>query len=160
MDQTVVECVVVREPATWKRALYYAFMIMTGCGVLLTLVFPFFFLSLVVSGLGLFMTKRSLSVEFEYLYFDGVLTIDKVTGQTSRKHLKNYYLDKLKMIAPEDSDRIQHLSRTAEKKLNYGNGSPLPQYVMFYNNQKVIFSPSQELLTALKKAAPNQVFID
>lgn len=160
MEQTVVECVAVREAAAWKRALYYAFVIMTGCGVLMTLIFPFFFLSLVVSGLGLFLTKRSLSVEFEYLYFDGVLTIDKVMGQTSRKHMKNYYMDKVKLIAPAGSNRIQHFSRTSTKTLNYGTGNPLSQYVMFYNEQKVILNPSEELVNALKKSAPNQVFTD
>ena len=46
-------------------------------------------------------------IEFEYLYLDKQLTVDKIMGKSKRKNIATYDLDKFEILCPERSDKLR-----------------------------------------------------
>ena len=74
---------------------------LVGLGALVFLVgflSDIFLILAIVAGLlflGAFLFHRQIGVEFEYLYLEKTLSIDKISNQTTRKKLAEYSMEHL-----------------------------------------------------------------
>lgn len=103
-------------------------------------------------------------VEYEYLYIDKELTIDRIYNQEKRKRVATYSLDSMEIIAPIKSYHLDKVGKVSDKAVNYGVGieeKPDHRYVIFFENkQQIIFNPSEEMIKLMRNAAPRKVFND
>ena len=110
-----------------------------------------------------FIPTLFLNIEYEYLYLEKELSIDRIRKQTSRKKLAEYQLTSLELMAPVSSARLKQFdslkvcdySSHAEESEPYaiivdGNGEKV----------KVIIDTNEELLDAIKKTNPRNVYND
>ena len=103
-------------------------------------------------------------VEYEYLYVDKQLTVDKIMARTRRKKVETFDMERMEILAPIKSWHLDDYKNRQLKEVNYSSGveqQPDIRYCMIYNGEKrVIFEPNAAMVTAIKSVAPRKVFTD
>lgn len=105
---------------------------------------------------------RRMNVEFEYVYFNGDLDIDKVMNKQSRKRMFSTNIKEMEVIAPTGSVELHPYQRT--KVLDFSTHNPQDttyEMVTSFKGQtvRVIFNPNEKMLNGMKNMAPRKVFI-
>ena len=111
--------------------------------------------------LDVFLFNR-MKVEYEYAYFSGDITIDRIYNKQSRKGYFATEIKEVDIIAPTNAPELRPYGQL--KILDCSSRDPYAKtYTMVAMNKgqkvKVIFEPNQELLRGLKTAAPRKVFL-
>lgn len=164
MNESYVECLVARKPNKMLNVLK---------GFLIFLVVVFFALSAFIwiglflallACLALYFTAQRAKIEYEYLYVDKEISIDKIMNQSKRKKVETFDLNEMEIFAPIRSWHLDSMKNREFKETDYSSGivaQPDKRYVMIYRGgRKVIFEPSEEFVQALRNVAPRKVFLD
>lgn len=165
MSETYVECLVKSRPGTaGQLGKIVLWMLTAAFAVLMVLGFwPGFFIAL-ATGFGAYFVGMRTDLEFEYLYLDKEITVDKVMAKTKRKRVAVYSVDRMEIFAPIHSYHLDNYKNRQCKVLDYSirtEEQPDLRYAMYYEGgQKIILSPSPELVKAMKNVAPRKVFTD
>lgn len=110
-----------------------------------------------------------LNVEWEYTYVDAELDVDKIFNRARRKRVGTYEIKKAEIIAPANSHRLDyHNNNKKMKVMDCTSLFPERQknvYAMIieddkYGMLKVLFEPSQDMITDMSRRAPRTVFFD
>lgn len=162
MSETYVECLIAAKKSGWAKALTVVLIVLTVLSVLAALLLPALMLLAVAAGIGAYFVSLYSNVEYEYLYLDKELTVDRIMAQSRRKRVATYSLDRMEIFAPIHSWHLDNFKNRNVKQVDYSIGQTLQpdeRYVMYYEGgMKVILSPSGELVKALKNVAPRKVF--
>ena len=122
------------------------------------------FIPMILAGVGAYFVNMYTDLEYEYLYLDKELTVDKVMAKSKRKRVATYSLDRMEIFAPIKSYRLDNFKNRDVKVKDYSIGEeqqPDLRYVMYYEGgEKIILSPSPELVKVMKNVAPRKVFSD
>lgn len=122
------------------------------------------FILAVAAGVGAYLVGIFTDLEFEYLYLDRELTIDKVMAKSRRKRIGTYTLDRIEILAPIKSYHLDNYKNRQAKVKDYSIGEELQpdrRYVMFYEGgEKILLSPSEDLIKAMRNKSPRKVFND
>jgi len=103
-----------------------------------------------------------LKVEYEYVFVDGQLDFDKITGKSKRKNLLRIDFEQVDIIAPMNSHALDTYAniQTEKKDFSSRDRSSKP-YVIVANiqNKKVliIFEPNEKMLAMMKQKSPRKV---
>ena len=106
-----------------------------------------------------FLTLRN-KVEYEYLYVDKELQIDRITNQSKRKKMETLDLNQLEILAPIRSHELDSYRRRGGTTLDYSSGEEhnSQKYMLVVGDKKVIFEPTPELVKTIHMFAPRKVF--
>lgn len=166
VSETYVECLVARKPSFIMRLLKTILMMLTAVFILIgVLFFPALIIALVF-GAAAYFVYLNADIEYEYLYLDKEISIDKVMAKSRRKKAAVYSVDQMEILAPIQSHRLDSYRNNPnmKKTVDYSSGvaeMPDKRYMMVYENGvKVIFEPSIELIKAVALIAPRKVFMD
>lgn len=166
MSETYVECMVARKPSILFSVLKYLFLglcIFTGL-IALVLGYVVFLIAAILFGVLAYFANGRCGIEYEYLYLDKEITVDKVMNKSKRKRVAVYEVDKMEIIAPINSHQLDSYRNRTAKDVDYSSGiakQPDHRFVFFYNGmERVIIEPSPELIKAVKTIAPRKVFLD
>lgn len=101
------------------------------------------------------------SIEYEYSFLNGELTIDKIMGERKRKTIDSYDIRKAEIVAPSSSDEIMRRAGSA-KKIDYSSGYQSNDlYSIIINAGKgtmhVIIEPDEKMIDAMYHVRPNIV---
>lgn len=98
------------------------------------------------------------NAEYEYSFYDDVLSIDRIMGKTNRKHMGSYAFSRAKMIAYVDSDDAMQLQQKKIHTYDYVGRLSDRQVVVCYvyddnTNEEVrlYIEPNEKLLEAIKE---------
>ena len=165
MSETYVECLVKHKSSIigvivkWILILATAFFGFMG---ILGATIPF--IIAVVTGILAYIVNLRSDLEYEYLYLDREITIDKIMNKTKRKKIEVLEVDRIEIIAPIKSHHLDSYRNRKYKTVDYSIGEekqPDNRFVMYYNGERqIIMSPSPELLKAIRTVAPRKVFAD
>ncbi len=118
----------------------------------------------VAAGVGAYFVTMNSSIEYEYLYLDKEITVDKIMNKTKRKKVAVYELDKIEIMAPIKSYHLDDYKNRTAKLTDVSRGfedKPDRRYVFFYNGtDKVIFEPNEAFVKAVKNVSPRKTFMD
>ncbi len=164
MNETYVEWLVKRKTPTYMKLLRILFIMLTVCFVLIGLILiPALLIGIALGVVSYFIYMNS-ELEYEYLYVDRELTVDKVMAKSKRKRVAVFNLDKMEIVAPVKSWHLDNYKNRNDKISDYSSGEekqPDKRYVFYYDGQKkVIFEPNEEMIKAMQFAAPRKVFKD
>lgn len=103
-----------------------------------------------------------MNVEYEYLFVNGQLTIDKITAKSKRKNMAEYDMADLAAAGPLNSDKIRDYERQIKKTEDYTSGKKdAPKYALIYQKgsqcTRVLIEPNDKMLHCFKMAAPSKV---
>ena len=166
MSDAYVECLVKAKTsvaATFFKILLIAIAVISFLIMFFTMI-SLAFIPMLLAGVGAYFLNLYTDLEYEYLYLDKELTVDKVMAKSRRKRIATYSLDRIEILAPIKSYRLDNYKNRDVKVKDYSIGEerqPDLRYAMFYEGgEKVILSPSPEMIKIMKNVAPRKVFSD
>ena len=165
MSDVYVECLVKAKQSAGGKVGKFLLVTLTVIFGLITLAgIGVALIVAVVTGLGAYFVNLYTDVEYEYLYLDKELTVDKVMAKSKRKRVGTYTVERMEVLAPIKSYHLDSFKNRTVKEKDYSIGEELQpdkRYVLYYEGgEKLILSPSEELVKALKNVAPRKVFMD
>ena len=163
--ETYVECMVKKKAnglMSALKVLLIGITVITGLLGFMGLIV--FLIIAVVAGVGAYFVSLNANLEYEYLYVDKQLTVDKIMARTRRKKVETFDLERMEILAPIKSWHLDDYKNRQLKVVDYSSGveqQPNIRYSMIYNGEKrVIFEPNAEMVAAIKSIAPRKVFTD
>lgn len=103
-------------------------------------------------------------VEFEYLYLDKEITVDKVMAKTRRKRAAVLDVNKIEIMAPQNSSQLTYYKNRQVKITDLSAGQDLPGeklYMVYYEgNQCFLLNLDEDFAKTVKSAAPRRVFME
>lgn len=165
MSDTYVECLVRGKPSGVAKAMKVVLIILIVLFVLSMILTGMVGLFLAaISGVGLYFVNLYTHVEYEYLYLDKEISVDRVLGQAKRKRMATYSVDRMEILAPVRSSHLDGYKNRKVKTTDYSSLEDVKAdqgYAMYYEGgERVLLSPSEELLKAVKNVAPRKVFTE
>lgn len=167
MSESYVECLVKQRTSLAGKFLRYLLIMLTAVFAMLTFLMGMdfvMFLIAVAAGAGAYFAYLYTDLEYEYLYLDRELTVDKVMAKTKRKRVAVYQMDRIEILAPVRSYHLDDYRNRTVKEKDYSIGyedKPDLRYCMYYEGgEKLILSPSPEMVKAMKNTAPRKIFND
>ena len=163
MNETYVEWLVKRKTPAYMAFLKILFTVLAVFFVLIGLLLLPALLIGVICGVAAYFITLNADLEYEYLYVDKELTVDKVMAKSRRKRVAVFSLDKMEIVAPVKSWHLDNFKNRSDKAVDYSSGEKQPdkRFVFYYDGQKkVIFEPNEEMIKAMQTVAPRKVFKD
>mgnify|MGYP006943518454 CR=1 FL=1 len=164
MGESYVECMVSRKASGLLGALKFLLGAVALICFLIGTVFWVSMILAVVAGAGAYFANMYAKLEYEYLYVDREITVDKILNRSRRKKVEKLEVDRMEIFAPIRSWHLDSMKNRQFKTVDYSSGiagQPDRRYVMIYNGErKVIFEPSEAFVKALQSVAPRKVFLD
>lgn len=104
--------------------------------------------------------KRT-NIEYEYLYVNGDLDIDKIYAKESRKNMFEANMNDLEVLAPVGHPELKRYENLKGKKF-ISEFKDRKVYEMIINEKgnhyKVIFEPNEKIIEGIQRIAPRKVF--
>ena len=164
MNESYVECLVARKPSTGLTVLKVVLIVVAVLGFLLGMASPLLLIVALAACVGAYFAGLNSNLEYEYLYVDRELSVDKILNKTRRKKVEKFELDRIEYFAPINSWHLDGIKSRQFKVTDYSSGvagQPDKRYVLIYNGErKVIFEPSAAMVKAMQGVAPRKVFLD
>lgn len=164
MVDSYVECLVSCKRNTGAfilRTFIYSLCGICLLGALLLGVTVLFLAGIAFAAVGYFLCP-SPDIEYEYLYLDKELSIDKIISKQKRKKAGSYDLTKMDKMCPSNSHELDaYKNRNLPVKDYTSKDDEKKSYVIVYREDKgevlIKFEPNEELFTALKNSFPRKV---
>jgi hypothetical protein len=103
-------------------------------------------------------------IEYEYLYLDKEITVDKIMAKTRRKRAAVIDVNKVEIMAPVKSYQLDNYRNRQCKVTDFSAGIDLPEqklyWVYYEGNQKYIMNLTEEFASTIRTIAPRKVFLD
>lgn len=164
MNDTYVECLVKKQANIGMRFLKILTIMLAVVFILFGMIlWPALIIGVVMAVVAYFVTMNA-DLEYEYLYLDREITIDKVMAKSKRKKVAQYDVERMEILAPIKSYHLDSYKNRQVKTVDYSSGvenQPDVRYVMYYEGgMKVILEPDMKMVQAIKSVAPRKVFTD
>ena len=160
------ECLVARPVKPLQWVLMGLLVILGGYIGFLCLVIPMVG-PLILCGIifGLYFLFRRNFVEYEYIFTNGDIDIDKITGKSRRKRQLSFNCSNIEMMAVLGDEKYRHNFEHGDfqKKQDFSSGvAGRKRYFAIVNakekgRQLIVFEPNEQMLEAIKHAAPRKV---
>lgn len=167
VSETYVECLVAKKPSLVIRFLKTLLIMLAVCFLLLGMITTLSIAALIIAivlGVGAYFAYMNADIEYEYLYLDKEISIDKVMAKSKRKRIATYDVDRMEILAPVKSYHLDSYKNRTMKTVDYSSGMEEEQnkkYAMVYEgNTKLLLEPSAEMVKAIQMVAPRKVFTD
>lgn len=117
----------------------------------------------VIIGIGIYFLVRRWDLEFEYIYQNGELVIDKIMSKAARKRACTIDLQSMEMMF-KGTDHAEARAYRDLKVKNFTTGCNKDNIYTIVicgtTNYKIYFEPNQEIIEAIRLMAPRKVLID
>lgn len=167
MSDLYTEVMVEKKFTGKEMAIKVGLIFLTVLAAVAGLIFfpPALIVALVLGVLDYFIIPK-LNVEYEYLYVNGELDIDKIYSRTKRKKGSSLNLGKMEIMAPVNSHQLDSYKNNPNiKTLDYSSGLPDAKvFAMIIPSEKemlrVLFEPNDIMIKDIRSKMPRKVFID
>jgi len=127
----------------------------------LTFRMMFIIIGLVLLAVGYYFLPR-LATEYEYVFCDGQLDFDKISGGAKRKTMLRVDFEKLVVIAPKNShalDGYRHNGVVVKDFSSLEEHAKVYGMVVTGGDQQtmIYFEPNEKMLAAMKQKAPRKI---
>lgn len=129
-------------------------------------IYPLFLLGAVAAGVAAYFIIPRTELEFEYLFVNGEMDIDKIMAKSKRKRVLSFNLAEADIAAPVKSHRMDYYNGNQKMKvLDFSSGNPEHNrmaVITRVNNEacRIILEPDEALVKSMKNSAPSKVFLD
>lgn len=119
----------------------------------------------IILALASYFAHLNSHVEFEYLYLNKELSVDRILAKSKRKRMAEFNLQRMEVLAPAHSHQLD--SYKNKKCIAYDFSSRQEgstPYVLIYSGEneisRVKLDMTDELFKAIRDVAPRKVFTD
>lgn len=103
-----------------------------------------------------------LNVEYEYVFVDGQIDFDRISGKSKRKTLLRIDMEQVDIIAPDGShslDSYNHI-QCERKDFSSGDKNAKPYIIIATKENKkfrIAFEPTEKMLSMIKQKNPRKL---
>lgn len=163
MNESYAECLVRCRIPFYSNIINIVMGAVTVVCVLLALTTNIIGLILMfLSGFATYFLYRNSRVEFEYLYVDKILSIDKIFGKSKRKKAWEGTMEDIQIIAPSASHALDEYKSSNPKTIDFS--SQLPEAKTYTaivrtgsETIRILFEPDDKMLQCFRQTAPRKV---
>lgn len=166
MNESYKELLVKREKGikeTLTRVVCIVPAVLLGVLTLLTGNIITFIVTVALGVLAYFVFQWT-DIEYEYLYLDREITVDKVMAKTRRKRVTVIDVNKIEIMAPESSYQLDSYRNRQVKTIDLSAGHDLPGqklYMVYYEgNQKYVLNLDDDFAKNVKAVIPRKVYTE
>lgn len=133
---------------------------LTVLSVLVVFIFPMGIIlpvALIVIDVFVF---RGLNLEYEYLFVNGDLDIDKIMNKSKRKRVFSMNVADMEVLAPVNAGELMQFQRAkvSDYTSNSGNADVYAMVVLEKGvHRKILFEPNEEIVEGFYMMAPRKV---
>lgn len=122
------------------------------------------FIVTVALGVLTYFVFQWTDIEYEYLYLDKEITIDKVMAKARRKRAAVLDVNKIEIMAPEGSNQLEYYKNRQVKMTDLSAGHDLDGqrlYVVYYEgSQMFLLNLDEDFVKTVKSVAPRHVYTE
>lgn len=128
------------------------------------------FWPLLLAGIALgvvsFLVIPRFDLEYEYLYVNGDIDVDKIMSKQKRKRCASYSLENMELMAPSNSHALDSVKNGSNVRVrDFTSLDPnAASYTLVFNSQQgrelVKLELEKEVVQDMKRLAPRKVFLD
>lgn len=166
MNESYKELLVKKEKGIKEaliRTVSIVFTVLLGFFTLLTGNI-YIFVAVIVLGVLDYFIFQWTDIEYEYLYLDKEISVDKIMAKTRRKKMTTIDVNKVEIMAPVKSHQLDSYRNRQTKVTDLSAGHDLPDqklYWVFYEgNQKFLMNLTEDFAKTIKGIAPRKVYMD
>ena len=160
MSDFYTEQLVKKRPDMKHLAIKVGLILITVIAFLIVLVFPIgIILPILAIVLDVIMFRR-LNVEYEYLYVNGDLDVDKIMSRAKRKRMFSMNVSEMELLAPADAPELRQYQNARTLDFSSGTGQAKLYTLVVADHgelKKVIFEPNETIVEGLFVLAPRKV---
>lgn len=162
---TYVEWLVEKKPNPFNSVIRIACYALTGIFLLSGL---FIFAPLILGGILMIIADiiflPMLDVEYEYLFLQRSLTIDRIFSKEKRKKAAEYELDKMEFFAEEGTEEFNRYKDSPGRSVNFTSGYDDRRiFALVIHDRdaiiRVLLEPDDKTVEAIKQLYPSKVFL-
>ncbi len=162
MNQLYAEAGVKRKDDAKTMGLRVLLVVAVFVGVLLMLLGGFFGIGgivLVVIAVWLF---PKLSIEYEYVFVDGQIDFDRITGKSRRKTMLRIDMEQAEIVAPAGSHALDGYTYTQMINKDFSsNTKEAKPYIIIASVEdkkyRISFEPTEKMLSMMKQKSPRKI---
>lgn len=164
MGEKYRELMVKKEMGVKEQAMRMSCLLLTVFAGMLTLLTGNMLIFVVAVALGVltYFVFLWTDIEYEYLYLDKEIIVDKVMLKSRRKRTAVIDVNKIEIMAPEGSPQLEYYKNRQVSITDLSAGHDLPEqrlYDLYYEgNRKFIMNLDDEFVSILKMVVPRRVF--
>jgi hypothetical protein len=162
MNQLYAEAGVKRKDDMTSMGIRALLVIGIVVGILLMLLGGVFGIAGVVLVVILIYLFPKLNVEYEYVFVDGQLDFDRITGKAKRKTLLRVDMEQVEVVAPEGSHALDGFTYVQYEKKDFTSRDKASKpYVIIASvdekKYRISFEPSEKMITMMKQKSPRKI---
>lgn len=166
MSDLYTEVIVKRKTPVQAHILKALLIVLTVLAFLAAIALPLGiigFLVFIAFCIADYFLLPTFDVEFEYLYVNGELDVDKIMSRQKRKRVFSADIKALELMAPSASHALDYYNNNKNlKTLDFSSGEEgAKTFTMILKGEKgptrVIFEPNEVILRDMKRVAPREV---
>lgn len=146
-----------------NKAIRAGLIVGVVCSFILVLINPALIITPIVAiAITVFIFSR-LKIEYEYIYADGQIDFDRISGNARRKTFMRVDIENAEVIAPTNSDSIKAYNNNDRIKVkdfsSYDSNVSTYSMIVSKNGElyKIIFEPSERMIKSMKYKQPRKV---
>lgn len=106
-----------------------------------------------------------LNIEYEYIFCDGQIDFDRISGGAKRKTLKKIDFEQVEICAPSTSHALDGYTYQNVKAFDFSSGDKNAKtYTIIVRDQgvvnKIIFEPTDKMLQCIRSKAPRKIVFE
>ncbi len=162
MNQLYAEAGVKRKETTKSMALRILLIMGVVIGVLLMLVGNYIGIIGIVLVVAMVFLFPRLNIEYEYVFVDGQIDFDRITGKAKRKTVLRIDMEQVELVAPEGSHALDGYTHVQFEKKDFTSGDKNAKpYIIIANKEdkkyRIAFEPSEKMLSMIKQKGPRKL---
>ena len=157
MEDSYVEWLVKRKDPAYAIPLKALMVLVCIFSVFMALQTVLGVILMTAAFIGTYFVFINLSIEYEYLYADGGLRIDRIMGKARRKKIFDCDKEDVQFVAPADSYMLKDYESSGIKLMDCSSGRKDGKvYAMIYqkgaDHKKILFEPNEKMVKAMRRA--------
>lgn len=163
MNETYAEWLVKRKTPFYSHIIvgimalitvFCIFLALTGGVVSVILMF--------LAGGATWLVRRNFNIEYEYLFVNAQLSVDKILGRSKRKKSWEGAVENMEVIAPSDHFALRDYANQNRKKMDFSSRLPGARtYTIMYQSGpdrlEIIIEPDEKILKCFRQTAPRKL---
>lgn len=159
-----VEWLVAKKPSILMNFLKILCIVVAVVSFLLSMTSTIFLILAIVGLIGAYFTNLYSQIEYEYLYCERELSVDRIMNKSKRKNVGKFTVERMEILAPLNSYHLDEYKNKTYKNVDLSSGvaeQPEKRYVFYYDGRdRVVIEPNAEIVKDIKNIAPRKVFTD
>ncbi|NLZ81692.1 MAG: hypothetical protein GX913_07850 [Clostridiales bacterium] len=164
MGELYTEWIVKKKTPVYAIPAKIAMIILTGIPALLALtgIVWWMIIPAVIFGYITYRLFMNWDIEYEYVFVNGELDIDKIMGKSRRRRCLTIDMEDIEIIAAEGSHFLDSYKNKKCKQMDFSSSIKENKKYLIYGNHKnestrIVFEPNEKMLDNMRSVSPRKV---